>query len=222
MPGRSWLLMLEVAGRTPWQNAQGVMIMAEESGGSSHRSISAPHRRSGTNGDRRYVRFVVLGDRGGWPWTPWRDSWPQLLSDTVATSHDISWCDPSKRGATAYDVRRVQLRVAVAHRPHLAFLDLGHGRSLRRHRDIGAFHTHLTHCCQVLTDGAAVLVTARSRRRGLDGALGPQLDAVYEELARDFGTIHLDLATGSVRVIEQFAEAARGRGLELNQFRRPQ
>nr|BFE55594.1 hypothetical protein GCM10020063_001200 [Dactylosporangium thailandense] len=192
--------------------------MTELSQEPPRRAIAAPRRRSSTGADRCYVRFAVLGDRAG-ALAPWRDGWPLLLADLVAARHDISWCDASAARATAYDVRRVQLRVAVAHRPHLVVLDVGHGWSARRHRDVEDFRTHLTHCVRVLSARGAVLVTARSHRGPLGHARRQQLDTVYEGLARDFGTIHLDLATGAAGVMDQFAEAASARGLELGRVR---
>ncbi|MDQ7905228.1 hypothetical protein RB614_11905 [Phytohabitans sp. ZYX-F-186] len=134
----------------------------------------------------------------------------------MAAVHDVSWCDASTAGATAYDVRRVQLRVAVAHRPHVVAMDAVLGDLGRRDWDLSEIRSHLTHCAWVLTRrGAVLLTTSVGRRARWHRSRAEQLDAVYEELAQRFGTIHLDHASSAAGLADQFAAALTGRGLEL-------
>ncbi len=179
------------------------------------RPIAAPRRRSSTGADRCYVRFAVVGDRAGQrAFSPRRSGWTQHLAGMVAVHHDISWCDASTARATAYDVRRVQLRVALAHRPHLVALDVGFGWSALQNHDVDELRTHLTHCARVLSARGAVLITARSSRVSRRHGRVLHVNAVYDELAQQFGAIHLDRAAGPL-LMAQFAEAASARGLDL-------
>lgn len=186
-----------------------------------HRPTDRPigiARRKKPNGTARcYVRFAVLGDRGGQR-APVGVSggWPYLLADAIASSHDVSWCDASASGATAYDVRRAQLRVAVAHRPHLVALCAGLVDARRRDWDVGEVRSHLTHCARQLTrQGAVILTTAVSRRVGIRRDRVEQLNAVYDELVRQFATVHLDHRLGAAAVADQFAGVLSARGLEV-------
>jgi hypothetical protein len=173
-------------------------------------AIAAPRRTSANGPERCYVRLAVLGARlrpGGWP---------DLLARRVASAHDVSWCDATGPRATAYDVRRVQLRVAAAHRPHVVALDADLADLHARHWDPDQLRDHLTHCARVLTQRGAVLLTAgggyhvpwrRSRVK--------RLDEVLAELADRFGTVHLDRASSAVELTDRFASALARRGLEL-------
>ena len=167
---------------------------------------------------RNYVRFAAIGDRASrHRWARTGAGWPRVLASLLAEVHDISWCDASTAAATAYDVRRVQLRTAVAHRPHLVALDVGVGSLGRRDWDVTEIRDHLTHCARVLSQKGAVLLTAgvgpRARRHGFRAE---QLDAVYGELARRFGTVHLDHASSPAALADQFADALGVRGLVLS------
>lgn len=173
-------------------------------------------RRAVQDGAQRcYVRLAVIGDRGRR--APLRGAtWTEVLAHVVAASHDVSVCDVTARGATAYDVRRVQLRVAVAHRPHLVALDAGGSDLGRRDWDLAQVRAHLWHCARVLTDRGAVVVTTGpgpGRRGHRDRAA--QLDAVYGELAQRLGTIHLHPAPRGPEVPGDLVAALEARGLRL-------
>lgn len=131
-----------------------------------------------------YLRIAVMGSLvfGGWP--------------RLSAAHDVSWCDVSSAGATAYDVRRVQLREALAHRPNLVVLGLG--LSYWGRGDVSDARSHLTHCAQMITRrGAVLLTTGVGRRTRWNRAQAQQLDAVYDELAERFGAVHLDRGLSS-------------------------
>ena len=179
-------------------------------------AIPVPRRRVGQGAERCYVRFAAIGDGGiRHVLASGLRSWPALLAAQVASTHDMSWCDASTKKATAYDVRRVQLRIAVAHRPHLVALDVGAAGGRWSGADLAEIAGHLEHCCRVLSARAAVVVTTHSgtgsrRRSGL-----AELDGVYEDLARQFGHIHLDRSAGMAPFVEQFAAAAALRGVPV-------
>jgi hypothetical protein len=133
----------------------------------------------------------------------------------VAAAHDVSFCDASFAGATAYDVRRVQLRVALAHRPHMVALDAGLADLGRRDWDVTAIRSHLAHCAHLLTRrGVVVLTTGDNGRSRWHRARAAQLDEVYDELARTFGTVHVG-GVPAAEVADRFAEVLAGRGLPL-------
>lgn len=180
-------------------------------------TIGAVRRTVSGGGERCYVRFAVLGDRGGrWPSAAGTGGWPRLLADLVGESHDVSWWDASVAGASTYDVRRVQLRAVAAHRPHLVALDAGRAELGRRDWDVSEVRAHLTHCAQALTRrGAVLLTTTPARRSRWHRCRAEQLDGVYVELARRFGTVHLDRSASAAATAERFAEALSARGLEL-------
>ncbi|MFI5953930.1 hypothetical protein [Cryptosporangium sp. NPDC051539] len=150
-----------------------------------------------TSAERRYVRFAVIGDRAG--------GWPRTLAGVLAAAHDVSWYDASAAGATAYDVRRVQLREAVAHRPHLVALKAGvSGRDW----DVSEVRSHLTHCARVLTQrGAVLLTTGVGRQVRWHRRRASELDGIYDELAQRFGSLHLDHASSAAAVANGFAGA---------------
>lgn len=169
-------------------------------------AISAYRRVSATGAQRCYVRFAALGERG----------WPQVLAGMLAAAHDVSWCDASATRATAYDVRRVGLREAVAHRPHVVALDAGLADLRRRDWDLEEVRAHLTHCADLLTRRGALLLTTGVGRRGFrHRSRAAQLDAVYAGLAARFGTLHLERAPSAAETASGFAEALRGRGLDV-------
>ncbi|MFG2514080.1 hypothetical protein [Streptomyces sp. NPDC048584] len=196
-------------------------------------TIRAPRRRLATGVDRCYVRFAVMGDgatlrsKG-----PASREWPGLLARVVGTTHDLSCCDTRSAGATTYDVRRAQLRVAVAHRPHVVCLAAGLADVRDADWDPAAVRAHLVHCAQVLSHRGAVLLTTRqgAGRLGRAGSWCSesrrgrirQLDDLYDELHERFGTIHLDprSTAGGVRpsateLTRRFAQELTRHGLEL-------
>lgn len=173
---------------------------------SSGASIGAVRRTAVDGAGRCYVRFAVLGGRPGWP---------QVLAGRVAAAHDVSYCDASAATATAYDVRRVQLRVALAHRPHLVALDAGLADLGRRDWDVTAIRSHLAHCAHVLSRrGAVVLTTGVNGRSRWHRTRGAQLDEVYADLARSFGTVHVG-GESAAEVADRFTAVLAGRGLVL-------
>ncbi|MFC4946686.1 hypothetical protein [Pseudonocardia sp. GCM10023141] len=128
--------------------------------------------------------------------------WPQQLAGAIGTAHDLSWWDVRSARASTYDVRRVQLRAAVAHRPHLVALASGLVDVRRREWDRAEARAHLVHCVQVLSQRGAVVLTTRldARRPGpltsthsarLRSRM-QELNGIYDELHERFGTIHLD------------------------------
>ncbi|MDH6522847.1 hypothetical protein M2163_000646 [Streptomyces sp. SAI-135] len=197
-----------------------------------HLTIGAPRRRLETGADRCYVRLAVMGDgatlrsRG-----PMGRGWPQMLARVIGAAHDLSWCDARSAGATTYDVRRVQLRVAVAQRPHLVCLAAGLADVRDPQWDFAATRAHLLHCARVLSRRGAVLLTTRpgAGRRGQAGSWRSasrrlrirQLDGLYDELHERFGTIHLDPGdTGGARpsaaeLTGRFVHELTRHGLEL-------
>ncbi|MGW6795969.1 hypothetical protein [Streptomyces chartreusis] len=196
-------------------------------------TIGVPRRRLATGMDRCYVRFAVMGDEAT---LPSKGSalkrWPQLLARVIGTTHDLSWCDTRSAGATAYDVRRVQLRVAVAQRPHVVCMAAGLIDVKDAQWDPAAVRAHLVHCAQVLSRRGAVLLTTRQGvgRLGRSGnwcsasrrSRIRQLDDLYDELHERFGTIHLDPSStaGGVRpnaaeLTRRFAQELTRHGLEL-------
>lgn len=173
---------------------------------SSGTAIGAVRRTAVDGTERCYVRLAVLGGRPGWP---------QALAGRVAAAHDVSYCDASVANATAYDVRRVQLRVALAHRPHLVALDVGLADLGRRDWDVTAIRNHLSHCVHLLSRrGAVVLTTGVNGRSRWHRARGAQLDEVYDDLARRFGTVHVG-GVSAAEVADRFAEVLARRGLVL-------
>jgi hypothetical protein len=176
--------------------------------------IAAPRRLAAAGGERCYVRFAEIGDRGARRVrTAESRGWPALVVALLASTHDVSRCDASLTRATAYDVRRVQLRVAVAHRPHLVALDLGACGARWTSEEPAQAAKHLAHCAQVLSARGAVVVTTYAGRGARCRGDRTAIEAVYEDLARRFGHIHLDRSAGIASFVEQFADAAAERSL---------
>lgn len=178
-------------------------------------TMGVSRRTTPDGAERCYVRLAVIGDRGRS--VPWRGlGWTEMLADVVGASHDVSICDVTARGATAYDVRRVQLREAVAHRPHLVALDAGRSDLGRRDWDLAQVRAHLWHCARVLADRGAVVVTAGpGSGGGRHRDRIAQLEGVYGELAHRLGTIHLDPRTRGAEVATDLVAALGTRGLGL-------
>jgi hypothetical protein len=162
-----------------------------------------------------YVRVAAIGARrrgGRAPGADWRDA----LETALARDHVVSWWDASAPGATAYDVRRVQLRVAIAHRPHVVVLDGALAGLGRRDWDAAEDRSHLLHCAQVLSRRGMVLVTTSAGRCvPWHRSRAEALEAVYEELSTRFGTIHVDRRS-STGVLTSVVEGLSERGLQLH------
>lgn len=173
-------------------------------------SLSEPLSRTpGPNGDRKYVRFAALGDSathglGDLVGDRWR-GWASLLAGSIAESHDISFCNLATPGATAVDVRDKQLRVALAHRPHLASLVVGLNDTMRSTWDPAGLHDDLLRCADDLAGQGALLMTVRfhdhSRVLGLPSRLArhvsrriQMVNVVFDEIDATYGGIQVDLA----------------------------
>lgn len=199
--------------------------MTETNFSRAARPILSPRHTDATGVDRCYVRFAVIGDRLSPPRSG-SGAWPQLLARTVGQQHDVSFCDLAQPGATAYDVRRVQLREALVHRPHLVALTAGRVDAGRRDWDPESVRSHLLHCAVTLTRHGALLLTAPPRtglllRCARRGRL-EQLAEIYDEIHTRFDTLRLDDPDPSGqrrehpdtlvrRAVEQLAE----RGLQI-------
>ena len=156
---------------------------------------------------RSYVRLAVLGDQGCRR-AHRADAWPLDVAAELARRHDLSLCDVSEAGASAYDVRRAQLRVAVSHRPRVVALDVGAAELRQREWDVVEFRSHLMHCVRVLTAaGAVVLSTGVGSREWRHRERAARMDAVHEELAATYGVIHLDRGRGGAELAERFLAA---------------
>ena len=178
--------------------------------------------RAGEGAQRSYVRLAVLGDRGCRR-AHRADAWPLDVAAELARRHDVSLCDASEAGASAYDVRRAQLRVAVSHRPRVVALDVGAAELRQRDWDVAEFRSHLMHCARVLTTGGAVVLsTGVGSREWRHRERAARMDAVHEELAATYGVIHLDRDRGGAELAERFmaALAEPGSGASLSARRR--
>ncbi len=181
------------------------------------RAVGAARRLTATGEERCYVRYAVLGDWAGRrPFGPNRGGWPARLGSVIATRHDLSWCDASAPRATAYDVRRVQVRAAITHGPNLVALDVGLSGLGRKDWDVAEIGDHLTHSARVLAHRGAVVLTASIAQRATrrHRARAVRIDAVYEELSERFGTIHVEGATATA-LVRDFATRLGERGLVL-------
>ena len=197
-------------------------------------AIAPPRRTATTGADRCYVRLAVMGDRPSWRANGPRSSdWPRQLARVIASAHDLSWWDVRSGRASVYDIRRVQLRAAVAHRPHLVAMATGLVDARSREWDVAEVRSHLLHCARVISERGAVLLTTRLdvRHPHLLAAGGParlrsrvqQLNGVHEELHERFGTIHLDPTSAEgpdpyprgAGPVDRFARELARRGLDL-------
>lgn len=156
-----------------------------------------------------YVRFAALGDSatfgigdrvdGGWR------GWARLLSDAIATSYHVSFCNLARPGATVAEVRRDQLPLAMAHRPLIATLVVGLNDVMRSTWDPEQIRDDLMHCAHELSESGAVVITARfhdhGRAIGLPGFLArpvarriERLNRIYDEVHEAYGGLRVDLS----------------------------
>ena len=156
-----------------------------------------------------YLRVAALGDSatvgvgdpvpGGWR------GWARLLAEALSRTHDLSFCSTARIGATAREVRALQLDEAVAHRPQLASLVVGVNDTMRSTWCPQRLRADLTSCAEALTGVGATLMTVRYHDHaavlGLPGplarAMAARLDAVnavYDELYARHGGVQVDLA----------------------------
>lgn len=172
-----------------------------------------------------YLRFATIGTATR-RWSLSR-SWPVYLAHRLGAGREVSACDLTAPGATAYDVRRVQLREVVRHRPHVVALSLGTADADRMDWDRDEVRRHLLHCSMVLSQHGAIVMTASLDpvQRGLN-ALRPSrrrrrtriewINSVCAEAAGRYGGIHLDGCStarfdGAALAEELAAELARHR-----------
>lgn len=157
-----------------------------------------------------YLRFAALGDSttvglgDPVPGGEWR-GWARLLTDSLRSSYDVSFCNLASSGATAAIVREQQLDQALAHRPDLASLLVGVNDTLRSSWDPDRLRADLLEVAGALVDGGATLMTARWHDHG--AVLGlPRMvvrpineriavvNEVYDEVHASYGGLRLDLA----------------------------
>lgn len=158
---------------------------------------------------RQYVRFAALGDSttvgiGDGCRNAWR-GWARLLSDALAGTHDVSFCNVAVSGATTSLVRSDQLGDALSHQPTLASLVVGVNDTMRGSWDPLQTRRDLVHCADVLAGQGARLLTVRFHdhgavlrlpgplRRGLFHRIQAVNDAIDEVHARH-GSLQVDLA----------------------------
>lgn len=154
------------------------------------------------------MRFVALGDsatlgvgdpvEGGWR------GWARLLNDAMGQAVDMSFRNVAVSGATAASLRHHQLEAAIEHRPDLASLIVGLNDTMRADWDPPTLRENIFSCAEALHDAGAVLLTARFHDHGivlgLPGVLRRpmwrrivELNSVYDEVARTYGGVVLDL-----------------------------
>ena len=169
----------------------------------------------------RYLRFAALGDsttvgigdpvpgadgrqvnrlRGTWR------GWARLLSESLGSSYDVSFCNVAISGATAAIVRAEQLDDALAHRPHLASLVVGVNDTMRSTWDAVQVRDDLLTVAGSLDAIGATLMTARFHDHGAVVGLPrwlsrpmrfriDEVNRVYDEIQRRYGGVRVDLAT---------------------------
>lgn len=172
------------------------------------RPLLIPARRSRSGDLRAYVRVAALGDSatfgiGDRVNGEWR-GWAALLATAIAESHDVSFCNLARPGATVPDVCREQLGEAISHGPQLASLLVGINDTLRSSWDPEITRLQLLSCAAQLTRQGAALLTVcfhdhanvlplpRPLRTRLSVRIDA-LNAIYEEVHERFGGIQVDL-----------------------------
>jgi lysophospholipase L1-like esterase len=153
------------------------------------------------------TRFAALGDSitvgmgdpapgGGWR------GWATLLAGTLPQPelHNLATL-----GALAADVEHAQLPAALALRPHVASVVVGINDTLRGDFDPERTGTSIDRTVAALRAAGAEVLTIRlpdpGQMFGLPGALARPLarrmravNAAVDEVARRYGTVHLDAA----------------------------
>lgn len=173
-------------------------------------SVTMPARQDMSGALRAYVRIASVGDSatygigdrvdGGWR------GWAALLVASLGESHDVSFCNLARPGATVADVRKDQVREAVAHRPHLTSLIVGLNDTMRSSWDDHLVTTELMGCAQQLHDAGSLLMTVRFHdhaellplprvmRRHLSRRIAV-LNAAYDDIAARYGALQVDLSS---------------------------
>lgn len=131
--------------------------------------------------------------------------WARLLSDAIATDHDVSFCNVSRPGATAADLRSSQLGHALEHAPQIASLIVGLNDTMKSAWDPRTLRADLLHSANSLAEQGATLLTVRfhdhSRVFGVPRSLGGPirrridlLNDVYDEIHATHRGLQVDLA----------------------------
>src|SRR5207247_1404562 len=137
-----------------------------------------------------YVRFAALGDSvtyglGDRASERFR-GWARLLGEAIACDHHVSLCNVARPGATAADVRREQLTLALDHRPQVASLIVGINDTMRSTWDSAEVRDDLLYAAGRLVDEGALLLTVRfhdhSRVLGLPRWLARPMRQRIEDL----------------------------------------
>lgn len=197
---------------------------------STERSVAFPARTDASGALRAYVRFAAVGDSatyglgdkvdGGWR------GWAALLADAIAGSHDVSYCNLARVGATAGDVRQHQVTDAALHRPHLASLVVGLNDTMRSSWDDHLVTNDLLGCAQRLDDAGSLLLTVkfhdhsellplpRVLRRHLSRRIAV-LNAAYDEIHARHGGFQVDLSASPEATRREFWSVDRLHPSEL-------
>jgi lysophospholipase L1-like esterase len=156
------------------------------------------------------IRFAALGDsvtvgigdpmpHGGWR------GWAALLAYSLAPPGRVEFSNVSSSGAMTGDVAAEQLPLALAVRPAVASVLVGVNDTLRGRFDLAEIAADVEEVVAALRRSGAIVLTASLPDPGLMLRI-PHLfrrplarrvhaiNAVVDQLARDHGTIHLDLA----------------------------
>lgn len=153
------------------------------------------------------ITFVALGDSitqglgDQVPGRGWR-GWAALLAEGLP---EPAFHNLAVSGAQSADVERDQLPLALALRPDFASVVVGVNDTLRGRFDPGRLRASVTAVVAALHGAGAVVLTMRlpdpGRMLRLPGALARPLarrmgevNAVMDEIAACFGTVHVDAA----------------------------
>ncbi|WFB05957.1 SGNH/GDSL hydrolase family protein [Streptomyces sp. LX-29] len=144
--------------------------------------------------DRRYLRYVALGDSqteglGDGDDTTGPRGWADRLADELATHHpELRYANLAVRGRTAGQVHAEQLAPALALRPDLATVVAGVNDLLRPRFDADAVAGHLEAMFAALTAQGAHVATVTFPDLGrvipLARPLGSRVTALNERIRR--------------------------------------
>lgn len=167
-----------------------------------------PARQLSDGKFRAYVRMAALGDSatfgiGDRVGQSWR-GWAALLAGAISGSHDVSFVNLARSGATISDVRGIQAPDACDHRPHIASLVVGINDTLRSWWDPDLARAQLLSCAAQLKREPVVLLTVRFHDhaqllplpRPLRNRLSRRIDSlnvIYGEIHDRFGGVQVDL-----------------------------
>ncbi|MGH3376055.1 MAG: SGNH/GDSL hydrolase family protein [Actinoallomurus sp.] len=163
-----------------------------------------------TRGHPEPVRFAALGDsvtvglgdplpQGGWR------GWAALLAEAMAPAESREIGNFARTGARVEDVAKDQLPQALARRPSHASVLVGVNDTLRGDFALAPIAERLEETVGALRRSGAVVLTASLPEPGRMLRL-PEIvcrplarrvqaiNAVFDHLARVYGTVHLDLA----------------------------